>query len=69
MISEPTCKDVKQCVRPQQALCNQCTKRHALNQPVYFQDERNRKEAEQANLLQQFQHLKDLEAMDNEKVS
>jgi len=64
---EPTCKDVKQCIRPEQALCTQCVNRHGRNVPVYFHDERERKELEQANMLQQFQHMKDLEAIENEQ--
>ncbi|XP_071497427.1 coiled-coil domain-containing protein 81-like [Diadema antillarum] len=46
-----------------QELCYLCHQRAVRNVPVSFEAERRRKEQEQDRLLQQFQHMKDTEAI------
>ena len=51
-----------------QELCYLCHQRTVRNVPVSFEAEKKRKEQEQDRLLQQYQHLKDTEAIVNEQV-
>ena len=55
--------------RAGQELCYVCMQRSMRNIPVSFIEERKRKEMEQDALLQQYQQMKDHEAMLIEKVS
>ncbi|XP_038076570.1 coiled-coil domain-containing protein 81-like isoform X1 [Patiria miniata] len=54
--------------RAGQELCYLCHQRAVRNVPVSFEAERRRKEQEQDRLLQQYQHLKDTEAIINEQA-
>ena len=54
--------------RAGQELCYVCMQRSMRNIPVSFIEERKRKEMEQDSLLQQYQQMKDHEAMLIEKV-
>jgi flagellar motor protein MotB len=44
-----------------QELCYLCHQRSKRNIPIYLQEEKRHKEAEEQQLLQQYQHLKDTE--------
>ena len=54
--------------RAGQELCYLCHQRTQKNVPIYFTEERRRKELEQDRLLQQYQHQKDAEAILKEQV-
>ncbi|XP_022082027.1 coiled-coil domain-containing protein 81-like isoform X2 [Acanthaster planci] len=54
--------------RAGQELCYLCHQRAVRNVPVSFEAERRRKEQEQDRLLQQYQHLKDTEAIVTEQA-
>ncbi|XP_075707542.1 coiled-coil domain-containing protein 81 isoform X2 [Rhinoderma darwinii] len=56
----PACQD--HC-RAGQELCYLCLQRAQKNIPVYFTEERKLKEKEEQRVLQQYQHMKDLEAI------
>lgn len=49
--------------RAGQELCYLCLQRAQKNIPVYFTEERKLKEKEEERILQQYQHMKDQEAM------
>ncbi|XP_070568959.1 coiled-coil domain-containing protein 81-like [Ptychodera flava] len=51
-----------------QELCYLCHQRESRNIPISFELERRRKEMEQDRLLQQFQHMKDTEAIVREQA-
>ena len=52
-----------------QELCYLCMQRSMRNIPVSFEEERHRKELEQDALLQQYQQMKDQEAILMEQVN
>ncbi|KAM5180386.1 coiled-coil domain-containing protein 81 [Mantella aurantiaca] len=58
--TSPACID--HC-RAGQELCYLCLQRAQKNIPVYFTEERKLKEKEEGRILQQYQHMKDQEAM------
>nr|CAB3228716.1 coiled-coil domain-containing protein 81 [Phallusia mammillata] len=58
-----TCSSPKHHHRAGQELCYLCMQRSMRNVPVSFEEERRRKELEQDALLQQYQQMKDQEAI------
>ncbi len=52
-----------------QELCYLCHQRERRNIPVSFTEERNRREKDDDRLLQQYQHMKDTEAILTEQVT
>ncbi|XP_053564617.1 coiled-coil domain-containing protein 81 [Bombina bombina] len=61
----PVCQD--HC-RAGQELCYLCMQRAQKNIPVYFTEERRLKEQEEDRILQQYQHMKDQEALDKTQM-
>ncbi|XP_068122871.1 coiled-coil domain-containing protein 81 isoform X2 [Hyperolius riggenbachi] len=61
----PACLD--HC-RAGQELCYLCLQRAQKNIPVYFTEERKMKEQEEERILQQYQHMKDQEAMQKSQI-
>ncbi len=51
-----------------QELCYLCHQRERCNVPVSFTEERRRREVEEDRLLQQYNQLKDMEAVHKEQV-
>ena len=66
MPAEDTCTHSHE--KAGQELCYLCHQRAVRNVPVSFESERRRKEQEQDRLLQQFQHMKDTEAILRDQV-
>ncbi|CAI9614438.1 unnamed protein product, partial [Staurois parvus] len=58
--TSPACLD--HC-RAGQELCYLCLQRAQKNIPVYFTEERKLKDKEEERILQQYQHMKDQEAI------
>ncbi|CAK8672652.1 unnamed protein product [Clavelina lepadiformis] len=61
--SVPVCTSPKHHHKTGQEMCYLCMQRSMRNVPVSFEDERRRKEKEQDALLQQYQQMKDQEAI------
>ncbi|XP_076818504.1 coiled-coil domain-containing protein 81-like isoform X2 [Clavelina lepadiformis] len=61
--SVPVCTSPKHHHKTGQEMCYLCMQRSMRNIPVSFEDERRRKEKEQDALLQQYQQMKDQEAI------
>lgn len=59
----PLSCSARQCRKAGQELCYLCHQRASRNIPVSFEEERHRKELEQDALLQQYQQMKDQEAI------
>ena len=64
----PVCPSPRCLNKAGQELCYLCHQRAARNIPVSFEEERRRKELEQDALLQQYQQMKDQEAILLEQV-